>query len=404
MNILFLTLLYRPEQKEAVAQCSRDGLQNQNDSFQWALIDGLKAGMGEGETLSILNALPVGVYPTHYRKLWLPGSQTHAHFRELASLNLPWFKQRMRMWLAERYLEQWIAASPYNRTILLYTLYLPYMQAIARVKQRHPDVQTSVIVTDLPNELGIASGRNGLLKRIEYWRGRRCLSLVNTFDGYVLLTQPMADALHIDQKPAIVLEGLVVSDVTTQGQIAIPEDRRPAVLYSGTLNRELGIAELLTSFQGLDGVQLWLCGRGDMVAEVEQAAKENRNIHYFGFVAQETALALQTRASALINPRTAQGIFTRYSFPSKTLEYMRSGKPVLCCKLEGIPDEYDAYLRYIDPQTPEGIRAAVLALFALPKQERSDIGVRSRHFALEHKNNKVQALRVLSFLNQLHHR
>ena len=40
MNILFLTLLYRPEQKEAVAQCSRDGLQNQIDSFQWALIDG----------------------------------------------------------------------------------------------------------------------------------------------------------------------------------------------------------------------------------------------------------------------------------------------------------------------------------------------------------------------------
>ena len=176
------------------------------------------------------------------------------------------------------------------------------------------------------------------------------------------------------------------------------------MLYTGTLHRELGIAELLTAFQALEGVQLWLCGRGDMVPEVEQAVKKSNNIHYFGFVAQEIALALQTHACALINPRTAQGTFTRYSFPSKTLEYMRSGKPVLCCKLEGIPDEHDAYLRYIDPQTPEGIRAAVLALFALPKQEQADIGVRSRHFALEHKNNKVQALRVLSFLNQLHHR
>ena len=346
MNILFLSLLYHPDAIDAVARRSRDGLQNQINSYQWAFIEGLRQNMGEGETLSVLNSLPVGVFPTHYRHVLLRSS-THAdHFRELGCINLPWFKQRMRAKSARREMERWIAASPENRTILLYTLYLPYMQAVEAVKRRHPDVKASVIVTDLPNELGIASGRTGLMKRIEHARGLRSIALCRPFDGFVLLTRPMGEALDIQNRLQIVIEGLVSAAPQGLEEVQPSEDVRPAVLYTGTLNRELGIHELLEAFRGMPEVQLWLCGRGDMESEIRQTAAECENIRYFGFVPQQTALAMQSKANALINPRTSQGVFTRYSFPSKTLEYMRSGKPVLCCKLEGIPKEYDAYLCY----------------------------------------------------------
>ena len=105
--------------------------------------------------------------------------------------------------------------------------------------------------------------------------------------------------------------------------------------------------------------------------------------------------------TALINPRTAQGVFTRYSFPSKTLEYMRSGKPVLCCKLEGIPDEYDPYLRYIQPQTAQGIRDAVRALLTQPDTERTAAGELARDFVLREKNAKAQCANLLTFMRGL---
>ncbi len=404
MNTLFLTLLYHPSDAAEVSRRSRDGLQNQINTYQWAFVDGLKQNLAEGETLSIINALPVGVYPLAYRRLWLRGKiRDEGLFCELASLNLPWFKQRMRAYAAYRAMLRWVMASPQNRNILVYSLYLPYMQAVALIRRRFPDVRATVIVTDLPNELGIASGRRGLLKRIEYRMGAKRTALCRAFEGFVLLAAPMAEALPIAGKACMVLEGLVSDPpIDADEAPALPSDDRPAVLYTGTLNRELGIDILLDAFAGYEGAQLWLCGRGDMQRDVAEAAARNPHIHDFGFVPQRTALALQARAAALINPRTAQGVFTRYSFPSKTLEYMRSGTPVLCCKLEGIPDAYDPYLTYITPQTAEGIRAAVQALLAVPEQERRAMGERTRDFVLREKNAQAQCARLTSFMRGLH--
>ena len=88
--------------------------------------------------------------------------------------------------------------------------------------------------------------------------------------------------------------------------------------------------------------------------------KSHANIRYFGFVSHERALELQAKAALLINPRSPKGVFTRYSFPSKTLEYMRSGKPVVCHRLEGIPEEYDPYLQYIEGEGAGAIVNACL--------------------------------------------
>ncbi|MDD3213745.1 MAG: glycosyltransferase [Eubacteriales bacterium] len=401
MNVLFLTLLYHPEDEQNVSRLSRVGMQNQINTYQWAFIDGIKQNFAEGETLSILNSLPVGVFPLQYRKALLKGKIHSDGIRELGCVNLPYCKQRGRAWRAEREIERWVSRSADNRTLLLYTQYLPYVQAVLAVKRRHPDVKATVIVTDLPNELGLSSGRKGLMKRIEHAMGERSLTLCRKLDGFVLLTAPMAEALALDEQYWTVIEGLVQENPLQPDDIEAPADARPAVLYTGTLNRELGIGELLEAFRGIDEAQLWLCGRGDMQAEAQKAADEYDNIHYFGFVPQKTAMALQANAAALINPRTAEGEFTRYSFPSKTMEYLRSGKPVLCCKLEGIPDEYDAYLRYISPQNALGIQAAVKALLALPAQEQAAIGERGRAFVLQEKSSRAQGEKLVRFLRKV---
>ncbi len=401
MNVAFLTLLYHPDELSEVSRLSRDGLQNQIDAYQWAFVEGIREKLAAGEGLAVVNALPVGAYPTRYRKLFLKGRTFPDGITQLGGLNLPPFKQRGRAKRAERALERWIAASPDNRTVLIYSLYMPYMRAAIAVKRRHPDVRVSVIVPALPNELGIASGRTGLMKRAEYAMGRKRIDLCAKLDGFVLLTAPMAEALPIAGKPATVIEGLVSREETEASPVELPSDARPAALYTGTLNRELGIGLLLEAFQSLPNLQLWLCGRGDMENEIGKATRENSNICYFGFVPRSAALYLQKRAAVLVNPRTAQGTFTRYSFPSKTLEYMRSGVPVACCKLEGIPDEYDGFLRYIEPQNAQGIRNALNGLMALAPDERAAIGERARAFVTEKKNSAAQCTKLVGFLRSI---
>ena len=173
------------------------------------------------------------------------------------------------------------------------------------------------------------------------------------------------------------------------------------MLYSGTLEPDLGVPELLEVFASLPEYDLWICGQGSMSAEVTRAAKSHANIRYFGFVSHERALELQAKAALLINPRSPKGVFTRYSFPSKTLEYMRSGKPVVCHRLEGIPEEYDPYLQYIEGEGAGAIVNAVRKVLALTPEERLSLGQRARTFVLDNKTPGNQCRRLMDFLRSL---
>ncbi|MFH1512873.1 MAG: glycosyltransferase [Bacillota bacterium] len=401
MNILFLSLLYHPDSVRETSALSRVGLQNQANGFQWAMIDGMRKNLREGETLSVLNSLPVGIYPIQYKKLFLRGKTVDDRFSEIGSVNLPYGKQKQRQRAAGKQIERWAAQSPDNRTVALYSLYLPYLRAVAAAKKKIADLKVCVIVTDLPGGLGLASGRQGLFKKIETRRGDQSLRLVAGMDGYILLTEQMAEPLTAVFKKRCVIEGLTAEQGVPPEAIELPADNRPAVLYTGTLNRELGIDFLLDAFKEMNEFQLWLCGRGDMEADIQKAQEQHGNIRCFGFVPQAQAIYLQSKASVLINPRTNQGVYTRYSFPSKTMEYMRSGKPVLCCKLDGVPAAYDAYITYIEPQNAQGIQNAVRSMMARTQEERGEIGRRAREFVLKEKNNTTQGKKAVDLLRSL---
>ena len=68
---------------------------------------------------------------------------------------------------------------------------------------------------------------------------------------------------------------------------------------------------------------------------------------------------LQTRCDVLINPRPADGEYTKYSFPSKTMEYLLSGSKVVMHRLDGIGEEYYRFIRIIEEHTPDSIAKAI---------------------------------------------
>lgn len=108
---------------------------------------------------------------------------------------------------------------------------------------------------------------------------------------------------------------------------------------------------------------------------------------------------MQREVSLLVNPRQNTEAFTKYSFPSKTMEYLASGTPVLMYKLDGIPDEYDAYLNYVDGDGVESLTAAMSQMLghdAYPGcEEKARNGQR---FILREKNAAVQAGKILTLL------
>lgn len=101
----------------------------------------------------------------------------------------------------------------------------------------------------------------------------------------------------------------------------------------------------------------------------------------------------------MINPRSSKEEFTKFSFPSKNMEYMASGTPLLTAKLPGMPKEYYDYVYFFENETEEGITESLKNILSKNKDELYQKGYLAKKFVLKEKNNIVQAKRFLETLS-----
>ena len=179
-----------------------------------------------------------------------------------------------------------------------------------------------------------------------------------------------------------------------------PEEPGPIFIYTGTLARRYGIQDLLLAFSRIDipTARLWICGAGDMQEAVVNLAKRDSRVTFYGRIPRSEAMVLQGRAHVMVNPRRPEGEFTRYSFPSKTMEYLASGRPVITHWLPGIPEEYRHYL--IAPETGDaaGLESTMRHVAAMTPEDLRKLGEVGREFVLKHKSPRVQVGRLLEGL------
>ena len=181
---------------------------------------------------------------------------------------------------------------------------------------------------------------------------RRMHRLMECVDGYVLLTAPMRDMLPVGDKPCLIREG-IVSD-QKEAEPCVPQAVK-YVVYTGKMDAKFGIPQLLDGFCGIrdETYRLVLCGSGDCDGIVRQAAAADRRIQFLGQVSPAEALSWQKRAAVLVNPRPNREEYTKYSFPSKNIEYLLSGRPVAAYMLDGMPEIYSKFIYAADPDLPE---------------------------------------------------
>lgn len=81
-----------------------------------------------------------------------------------------------------------------------------------------------------------------------------------------------------------------------------------------------------------------------------------------GFLAKSDISLLQVKCDVLVNPRSNNDEFTKYSFPSKTMEYLLSGSKVVMYPLSGIPQEYFEFITVVEGDSVEDLKILLLPL------------------------------------------
>jgi len=138
-------------------------------------------------------------------------------------------------------------------------------------------------------------------------------------------------------------------------------------------------------------------GSGDFRPAMEEYARQDKRIRYFGRVSREEVLEYERKASILVNTRDDKDEFTKFSFPSKTIEYMLSGTPMLTTKLPGIPREYFEHLYCVEDNSAETLLKVLAELSAKPEDELLAFGAGAQRFVVNEKNARAQAGKILRF-------
>jgi len=247
------------------------------------------------------------------------------------------------------------------------------------------------IVTDLPDMLSGGRFSKGFANFVI----RHCTH-------YVLLTQAMNDYLNKHGKPYAILEGH--ADITMAERIPAMEKKiSPRVcFYAGGVSKRYGLGNLVEGFRKADlpNAALHIYGPGDYVKELQQIAAEDERIFYGGMLLNTEIVDKEQQATLLVNPRPTDEEYVKYSFPSKTMEYMASGTPVLTTVLPGMPKEYHPYVYLLEEETADGIAEMLKEVLENSDEELFRKGEEARCFVLEQKNNVIQARKILEMLSK----
>lgn len=197
---------------------------------------------------------------------------------------------------------------------------------------------------------------NNWMRRLDLWLHKK---LLPRFDGLIVVTERIANDFAPNSR-SICVDGGVRAET-----IRAPEDLEGlsrattsfVIVAAGSLDEQNGIEEILGAFALLREpfYKLSIAGSGPLAEKVIQAHLKDSRIDYRGFLGHDQIQELYRSAGVLINMRLTSRVRTPYFFPSKLLEYMASGTPVITTCTGHVEEQYGNYVYMLRDETPEGL-------------------------------------------------
>lgn len=403
INYIFITGLFPDEIIDDIYVNSKGIIENAANNFQWNIVN----GFAENKISSsyIINAPFVGSYPRLYNKYKIKKcsfkNKLTSNAISISFLNIRPFKSFSIKRNLVKYIFSAVSVEKQN-IIIVYSSNKSFLDCAIKIKEKYSNIKICLILPDLPIFM---SSRSNLYYKL---RGEISQSIfqkqIKNIDYFVLLTKEMAKYLKIENRQYLIIEGILDYNKFANNAIVnkpelINKDKF-IILYSGSISKRYGIMTLINAFKNIknDEFILWICGEGDAKNDIINLAKIDKRVKYWGQIDVSHVHELQSKASLLINPRSANDEYTKYSFPSKTIEYLVSGTPVLMNKLPCLTDDYYDYIFFYN-ETSESLATKILELKERGSDYLIEFGDKAKNFVLNNKNSYKQCGKILKMLN-----
>lgn len=355
MDVLLLCGYFEPKYQKEISKKTKTWVENAANTFQQRLIAGLKE---QDINLKVVSAPFIGPWPTGYTDKTFKGfeaGESAENVRYVHFNNIWGYRNISRTVALKKCVKDFIRNSKSEKkAIIVYCPHTPFLEAAVYGKGLDNSVHIHMVVPDLPQYMNLSKRAHPIydfFKKIDIQKMEKLIAQV---DSFMLLTKYMADKLHVGNRTYIVVEG--ITDVKN-----LPPEKKEhgkKVAYAGKLVEAFGAKRLIEAFEMIDDPEasLHICGGGELKPYVEEMCQKDSRIHYYGVVPAEKANEILQNADVLVNPRQNDDEYTKYSFPSKNIEYLMTGNAVVAYMLDGIPEIYRTFFNV--PETNETVALA----------------------------------------------
>ncbi|GHH98661.1 glycosyltransferase [Neobacillus kokaensis] len=262
--------------------------------------------------------------------------------------------------------------------------------------------ETISILADLPID---TIKRNPINRLFRLFMDKVTIISIKAFDKIIALNRN-AIKEFAPNKPNIIIDGgFPLESINLNKFERLYESTGEKILlFAGTLVDYNGIKMLIEAMRYVSdkNVVLHIYGTGPLLNFVKQKADINSNIRYMGNITNSEMLLLQKQVYFLVNPRPVNDPISLVTFPSKILEYMLSGTPILSTKLNGFTEDYLKFINIINDTDSAAMGQSInnaLKISYDKLMKRAESGL---EFVLENKSWETQCQKIYNFLKQTH--
>lgn len=397
MNILVVTNSCSEKTYQTVCKKRNRRIVDPQQKFFRLMIDGLAAS--KEVDVAAASALPISASTVKQYVFLSSEEKTElgARYHYLSFLNGKISRYLSLIVSSYRFAKRWCREHDNENSWVIIDPLIPIIAIPTRLVAQKRGIKVAAVVTDIPTLCTNMKGRReNVIKRVFLTIYQRISNTdLHSYDAYIPLTESINDVVNTKKKPHIVVEGFADSNDTE-----ISNEHENYIMYAGGVYEKYGVKALVEAFLTLsrNDIELYIFGEGPYVEELKKIQEEHPCVRYMGCVSPEEAVKYEKRALLLVNPRPTDEEFAKYSFPSKTMEYLLSGTAVVSTKLPGIPEEYFKRMFSFDGYTVTEIQNGLRKILDMPREELYKFGKEGHDFVAEKKNNVEMAGKILRFL------
>ncbi len=350
-SVLFLGHLFPKHLESVILDQPLPPVQTQR--FGEALLKALVAGFGGNvEAMSVASLLdyPKCKLPIAPRAKWYFADSVCVTM--VPFINIIGLKHLTRF-LATFFFTLWwaIRNRSSNRVIIMHGVQSCKLWGALLACTLAPSITIPFLTDDVGIPLKWESAWIRKIRKLDVFLIKAALQYVS---GVIAMTPQLASKLT-PGKLSLIIPAIHNPSVVQVNQFRKRDRNTFSIGYFGTLNRDYGIELLLSAFKlaNRDKWKLVIAGAGDLQEEIRCMATTDRRVMYLGFLSLDEMVQAYQVVDVLVNPRRTSVPIASLAFPSKLVEYLGTGKPVITTDLSTLDKDFRDHLIVMQTDTPE---------------------------------------------------